>query len=396
MLLMTKLRKLLWIASWSCANLWSGYALAQPLSSVNSLEQQLQQIAILKQAEDSKTAVTGITAQKNLVSSPTKAPVSLESQPTLGRENRAKQPPREVSLEENSQELKVSEQNPALFPSERPTDVELNTPFAEQMPIRSVQEELFNKVAFEEAIKQLLPLTPEQIHRLRQLYEAAQYAANAPAGVPPRPAVTTRLVRLDPGSTAPVIRLAAGFVTTVAFLDSTGEPWPIEAYSIGKPGEVNIQWNMRDNILLMQASELYSHGNMAVKLRNLTTPVMLTLVSGQKAVDYRVDLRVQGFGPHAQPPVVENLPSTESAELLGVLDRIPPEGSKVLKVSGGLGDAWLKEDRLFLRTRLTVLSPGWLASMSSADGMKAYELTKTSTILASHNGKIIQLKIEGL
>ena len=75
----------------------------------------------------------------------------------------------------------------------------------------------------------------------------------------------------------------------------------------------------------------------------------------------------------------------------------PPAGSKTLEVTGGgKAQAWLLNDTLFVRTRLTILSPGWISTMSSADGMHAYEMKRTPTLLMSMNGKEILLKIEGL
>ncbi len=60
-----------------------------------------------------------------------------------------------------------------------------------------------------------------------------------------------------------------------------------------------------------------------------------------------------------------------------MLDGIPPDGSKALDLTDNAGQAWLKGDSLFIRTRLTLLSPAWVAIMSSADGTNAYQLQKT-------------------
>jgi len=129
----------------------------------------------------------------------------------------------------------------------------------------------------------------------------------------------------------------------------------------------------------------------------LNTPVMLTLIPGQKAVDYRVDLRVQGYGPHAQNmPMEEGLPPHANNVLLHVLDGVPPQGSQRLTVSGGDARAWLLNDRMYVRTNLTILSPGWIGSMTSADGTHAYEMQKAPVLLVSWHGKVMQLKVEGL
>lgn len=250
--------------------------------------------------------------------------------------------------------------------------------------------------AFNSMVNTALPMTPDQIHRLKQLFTATQYAQAAPAGTPPRPVATSQMVNLAPGATPPVIRLAQGFVTSLVFIDSTGAPWPIEAYSIGDPSRFNIQWNKTDNTLMIQAMSLYNYGNLAVRLKGLVTPVMLTLIPGQKDVDYRVDLRVQGLGPNAQPLIGEVLPNSTNPILLGVLDGIPPPGSKELSVCGTDIQAWLLGNKLYLRSHFTILSPAWLATLSSADGTKAYEMQKTPMLLISLHGKAVPVKIEGL
>jgi intracellular multiplication protein IcmK len=256
--------------------------------------------------------------------------------------------------------------------------------------------EKINDAAFSAMATQLLPLEPKQILRLQQMFNASQAAAAAPAGVPPRPTATSQLVNLAPGSTPPIVRLAQGFVSSVAFLDSSGEPWPIEAYSLGNPEAFNIVWNKKDNLLMIQANKLYTYGNLAVRLRGLSIPVMVTLVPGQKAVDYRVDMRVQGLGPNAKLPQGDSLPEAVNSELLAVLDGMPPEGGMMLQVDGAEAQAWQVGDVIFLRTPYSVLSPGWISTLSSADGTKVYKMQRTPLILVSVHGKVMQLKLKGL
>lgn len=257
--------------------------------------------------------------------------------------------------------------------------------------------EVIDNKAFKDMVRGLYPLDPEQIVRLKQIYQTSEYAQASPAGTPPKPTATSQFVNLSPGSTPPVIRLSQGFVSSLVFLDSTGSPWPISAYDLGDPSAFNIQWDKTSNTLMIQAMKLYNYGNLAVRLRGLNTPVMLTLIPGQKAVDYRVDLRVQGFGPHAKSmPMEEGIPPSASDILLHVLDGVPPAGSKRLTVSGGDARGWISNDKMYIRTNLTILSPGWLASMTSADGMHAYEMQKSPVLLVSWHGKVMQLKVEGL
>jgi intracellular multiplication protein IcmK len=254
-----------------------------------------------------------------------------------------------------------------------------------------------NREAFEVVRKKMFPLKSEQVLKLHQEYNASEFALASSAGTPPRPAVTTQTVKLDPGSTPSVIRLGQGFISTVVFLDSTGAPWPIVAYDLGDPSSFNIQWDKSGNILMIQSRKLYTYGNMAIRLQGLNTPIMLTLVPGQQAIDYRVDMRVLGYGPNAKNlPSTVNLPAAGSNVLMQVLDDVPPPGSRQMKVKGGPAKAWTVGHTMYVRTRLTVLSPGWVSMMTSADGMHVYEMPDSPILLVSWHGKVMQLKIEGL
>lgn len=251
--------------------------------------------------------------------------------------------------------------------------------------------------AFSGVVNQMLPMSPDQISKLRQVFTESQLAAATPPGVPPRPTSTSLQINLSPQATPPVIRLCAGYITSLVFVDTTGQPWPIAAYSIGDPSSFNIQWDRKGNTLLVQSATFYKRSNLAVMLRDLNTPVMITLISGQEAVDYRVDLRVPGFGPNAVY-MQNGLPDSANPVLLDVLNGIPPAGSKELKVSGGNCQAWLLNNKLYLRTNLNVISPGWQSIMSSIDGTHAYQLQPAPVILALQNGrdKILRLTLEGL
>ncbi len=250
--------------------------------------------------------------------------------------------------------------------------------------------------AFNALLQQNMPMTPQQVVQLRQQIDLAQRAASVPATVPPKPVSSTIMVNLAPGTTPPAIRLAQGYVTSLVFVDSTGTPWPIGSFDIGNPKAVNLQWDGKSNVLILQAVSPYSDGDMVVRLVGLPTPITLELVAGQPIVDYRVDLHVSGIGPNTKDiPVGTPLPGSANQLLLGVLDGVAPPGSIPLTVRGADCQAWLLNEKIYLRSRLTVLSPGWFGTMVSPDGMHAYELPKTSSVLISRYGEPAELKIEG-
>ncbi len=264
------------------------------------------------------------------------------------------------------------------------------------LPAPAIQQAPEASIAFDSMMRQNMPMTPQQVLKLRQLIDESQRAAIVPATVPPKPVSSTLMVNLAPGATPPAIRLAQGYISSLVFVDSTGAPWPIAGYDLGDPKTCTIQWDGKSNVMLIQANAPYGDSNLVIRLAGMNTPLTLELVLGQRVVDYRTDIHVAGIGPNSNElPTGSGLPNSANQLLLNVLDGVPPTGSKQLTVTGGDCMAWLVGDKLFLRTRLTVLSPGWVGKMSSPDGMIAYEMQQTSSVLVSQYGEPIELKIEG-
>jgi intracellular multiplication protein IcmK len=285
-----------------------------------------------------------------------------------------------------------------------PQDPSISTP-SQEAPISPAQkadklqsvEALKREQAFNLLLEDVMPMSPEQIIQMHKYYDITLQAKATPPTAPPTPQFTSTVVHLEPGSMAPVIRLAAGFVTSILFIDATGAPWPITAYSIGDPQNFNIQWNQKDNTLFIQSLKVYSHANMAVRLYGLDTPVVLTLVSGQKTVDFRVDLQIGERGPDAKVPIIDvAFGANVNPLMINVLDGVPPRGSIKLKVIGGPADAWLYDNKVYFRTKLTVLSPAWVSSVSSPDGTHVYEMMLTPYIVATHEGKTVDIRLSGL
>lgn len=252
--------------------------------------------------------------------------------------------------------------------------------------------------AFSRTITNMMPLSEAQIKALHYMLDNSQRAAAAyPTGAPPRPTSSSVVVNLSPGATPPVVRLRAGFVTAVNFLDSTGGSWPIAAYDLGDPGSFNIQWDRKGSTLLVQATAQYKSGNLAVMLKGMDAPVMITLIPGQGNVDYRVDLSVPGMGPNASAEF-SGPPLAPGAQLVNFLDGVPPTSAQSLEVvgDGNQSQVWAYQGQLYVRTRARVLSPSWSASMKSADGTYVYQMPKAPVILVSQAGAMVQLLVKGL
>lgn len=291
--------------------------------------------------------------------------------------------------------LPLSGQAPAtaatLVP-QSPEEMKLLMEAEAQEQRRRLEEETFNA-----AMKQLLPLTPEQIRRTYDGFKVSREAAETPITVPePRQVVET--LSLDPSDTPAIIRMSPGHVTTFTILDSTGAPWPIQDISWAGKFDV-VTPETGGHILRMTPQTAHGIGNISIRLVDLITPVTLRLVTGIDEVHYRFDARIPRPGPNAKTPIIEygGLKATAGHDdgMVGILDGTTPSGAQKLQVKGADGrtTAWRLSDKVYLRTPLTLLSPAWDSSVSSADGMTVYTINKAPVIILSDQGRMVRAQI---
>lgn len=270
------------------------------------------------------------------------------------------------------------------------------------VPVFSYAEVSEQDEAYRDVETSLSPLNPEQLKSIKQLYRQINKLTILDEEVAPTPTFSSLVVDLQPGSSPAAIRVAPGYVSSLLFVDSTGAPWPIRAYDVGDPTSFNIVWNNSEtdesslaNTLLIQAMSLYKDGNLVVLLQGLNTPVVLSLIPGQREIDYRVDIQVPGYGPFAKPEASHYQKATNPL-LTSVINNISPPNSKPLKVSGGQAKAWAFGDMMYVRTNLPVVSPAWISTMKGASGtVSAYELPRSPVILVMDNGRLRKLTVEG-
>ena len=252
--------------------------------------------------------------------------------------------------------------------------------------------------AFESSMGDTFPLTSDQIGVIKKSFDKENSVLSTPAVPNPAGQTSTRNISLAPGSEIPVVRLAKGYISTLVFLDSTGQPWPVSNYSIGDPNSFNIQWDKESNVLFVQPQFTYGHGNIGVRLAGSPTPIMLQLACGRGEVDYRLDFTLPGDGPFAKPSEISYKdPSYQFDSYLSrFLDGKSVIGATPLKLVPNVGQAWLYHGQVVLRLNTAVISPKWLSYSSSSDGMKVYKMAKINTFVVSSAGKTQSVRIEGL
>lgn len=255
-----------------------------------------------------------------------------------------------------------------------------------------------NQEAYKAVTEEASPLTPDQIRTLRRLVDDAERAAAAPPRFVPKPVSTTVTALLTPGATPPVIRLASNFVTSVLFVDQAGNPLNVLDVTPGGASAFTITWSQGQkltNKIDVSPKSTYANGNVSVLLDGITTPVSLTLVSGQREVDYRVDVRVKGRFLAGSVAAAAALPEGASPVLLTLLEGVAPDGSKTLISSNPDVQAWEYRNRFYVRTGMTLLSPAYITTMQSADGTRVYEIPPTPVLVTLVGGGTAQVNLTG-
>ncbi len=253
--------------------------------------------------------------------------------------------------------------------------------------------------AFNVALDNLLPLTPEEIEETLQEFRISREKAESPL-TKIIPKVHIQTVALDPGVLPPTIKLTPGHVTTLSILDSTGAPWPIRDVSWGGVFEVQTP-EQGAHVIRITPMTAHGVGNMSIRLINLTTPITFSLATGLDEAHFRFDARIPKMGPLAKTPLIKSAVgglkiAAGDSVVVGILDGVPPEGAVRRKVSGvdGRTSVWEFGNEMYLRTPLSLLSPSWSGSATSADGMNVYSMAETPVVLLSDNGQMVRAYIE--
>jgi intracellular multiplication protein IcmK len=262
-----------------------------------------------------------------------------------------------------------------------------------------------------------LTLTPEMILELGRRFrenKGAQEEVMAPSMAMP----VTRSVNasLGPGGATSIIQAVQGYPTAIAFVDSTGQPWPIAwevnsdpasegggGASGGAPAVQAIGFDVKvpvkgSNVLHLAPRSSTPRGGLLVNLQGAPVPLTFMMMGGRDRYDARVDVRVAGRGPNARVQIITrpDTPETGASYLTAMLDGAPPAEAVPLSVSGVSPDdvrAWRLGGKVYLRTQYTVLSPEWTASEMGPNNMAIYAIPSTPVILLSANGRSVAARL---
>jgi intracellular multiplication protein IcmK len=249
--------------------------------------------------------------------------------------------------------------------------------------------------AFEGVLANLMPLSTDQIRTFMQRLEVVQKSSNPPSGGAAKPQLKMQAVALDPGAEPPEIHLAAGYVTTLNMLDATGQPWPVGDIGIGGNIEAKTT-KLGTHVVRIIPLARFATGNISILLLGYPTPIVFRFVSGTPDVHMRYDARIPSYGPNAKMPIIDKQKlSAGDGAIMSFLDNAPPQGAKKLHVAGVdmRTTAWQYNEKVFVRTSLSMLSPAWDASVASADGMTVYQVADAPVLLLSDAGNMVRVRL---
>lgn len=302
--------------------------------------------------------------------------------------------------------------------------------YCEPTPGEPAQEE--EKSILDESIEAILPVDEDGIRKYKAKRDRIDAALE---GSPAQMRTQTRQITITPGAIPQVIRLTAGYVSTIVFQDSTGAPWPVlssmvgsaDAFQVSQPkveqititesqannasnaaqakaaASTNEQTvNLQSNMLNIVPLTKHASSNLTISLENAPYPVLVHLLTDSKdkegrVVDSLVVFRFDKHGPKASIPQLEpTSPTTVTPELLGLLHNSPPQDATMLRVTPKIAGmaAWEYRGRIFLRTRYPAVFPAWLGVVNG-DDMRVYVMPKTPSIVLSVNGAHQKFIIEG-
>lgn len=261
------------------------------------------------------------------------------------------------------------------------------------------EQELANE-AYKESSKEILPMTPEQIHSFKDKIKETEEAIKFEK--PPTVDQKSKKIMLQPGSSAPVIKIAPGYVSSIAFYDLTGQPWPLSSVTVGDQNAYKVEVPELEpkNILTISSLEKFANSNLVVTLKDHSMPVSIQLqtdIDQAESTDSMVAFRADKRGPNAKDPTVG--PSFEPSIddiMISFLDFVPPNDAEHLESSEDISsyDIWSLDGKYYVRTKHTIVWPAYKQIASGVSGVRVYQLPKVPEIILSRNGKKQNVRVE--
>lgn len=265
--------------------------------------------------------------------------------------------------------------------------------------------------------------------RVWGMRDSIERANNPPMAEPTNRSIS---IAFTPGFVAPIIQTVRGYPTSVAFFDSTGQPWPLHWEMSGNPNQqgstdcgssqstaaapsaqasaipgviaptgFNVCIPVKGgNVAVITTASNNPRGGLTVMLEGANMPIQLMLMGGASRFDSNVVANVQKRGPRAKADLFTRggvQPVTGAPHMTAMLNGVGPVDARPLSVVGVPADqarAWSLGDRYYLRIEGDVISPQPDAWEHSANGLGIYAIPPTPIVLTSIGGRTVPVQLQ--
>lgn len=286
-----------------------------------------------------------------------------------------------------------------------------NNKVEEPLRLSDDRLELINKLTEERVAEEANPTSPEEIRKLKEDTLKTQEELEKSVH---NPEALFRTIEFAQNNSSVMrdIYLSPNYATTLIFLDKRGNYWPIDSYVLPLPTETIDRSVINTGTMVLTPKKYSSKGNLVVMLKDSKMPLMLTLNVGTDKIDYKTELRIDGYGPNSQmiaydsnmnPKTIYNDLSSQSkfakTERLDLLSGITPTGYKKRDTNHSAVEVWTKDKIMFIKTREQLLTPTLLKGdeynyLKGADGSYLYTVPFMPEILLSMSGSIVPVKVK--
>ena len=255
-----------------------------------------------------------------------------------------------------------------------------------------------------DAFNAMNPLSPEDIEKFRK--EEAKREEAATKTPVAQIHTESRQLLLEPGKMSPPVILTPGYVGAIVFSDSTGAPWPIARAVIGNSTLFNLVTSSDSedasspsgdtHILYITPLREHANSNLIVHLQHAKTPLIIQLVSSPSSTSNRrhdgiINFLVNSRGPNASSPIYVKTNPTISDIVMNLLDGIPPDNAKQLKLTEPI-QSWEINNKIYIRTKHVLLWPAYI-SYAESSNIHVYEFEFTPSFIVSQNGNPLTIKV---
>ena len=262
--------------------------------------------------------------------------------------------------------------------------------------VRNLLREYHRKEQFNKYMDESIPLTASEIMEYRRAKQNEAIALNTRLN-PVQHHIRTVDVNVEAQQPI-VVFVSPGLASSVVFFDSTGAPWPVEGEVIGDGSAYESKiMTESGNVVTFNILREFSETNALITLKGMSTPLVFKLVSNGKDNDDRLSARMQNPGPNAKISLyMEQEFENKDPYMVELMNTNDMELGKEYKLIGVSGKVFLNDDKMYVKTFESLVSPAWTRQLQSTTGYNLYELKPSTKLLFNVDGNIVQAKVEGI